>query len=163
MGRYPGLVSQPKGIEAQTLSLDFAASILEVCEAPPLPKTQGRSWKSLVTVGDPDWRTSWYDEYDSKNRFPYTPNVWALRTDEWKSIRSSHTDGSRNRQPAGLYNLKNDPGETANLIADPEYQSLVGRLSQELEERIAESDPDGEDRMPMDEGIKGELPDEKIR
>ncbi len=75
MGRYPGLVFQPKGIEAQTLSLDFAASILEVCEAPPLPKTQGRSWKSLVTVGDPD----------------------------------------------------------------------------------------GEDRMPMDEGIKGELPDEKIR
>ena len=64
---------------------------------------------------------------------------------------------------AELYNLKTDPGETTNLISDKKYQSLVAKLRKELEQRIAESHPGGKDKMPIDEGIKGELPDEKIR
>ena len=161
--RYPGLTSNAKTIEAQTLTLDFAASILEICEAPPLPKTQGRSWKKLVTSGDPDWRTSWYYEYNYEKQFPYTPNVRALRADEWKYIRYPHGNGSPDRHMAELYNLKTDPGETTNLISDKKYQSLVAKLRKELEQRIAESHPGGKDKMPMDEGIKGELPDEKFR
>ena len=35
--RYPGLTTTAKTIEAQTLTLDFASSILEICGAPPLP------------------------------------------------------------------------------------------------------------------------------
>ncbi|MGC6459308.1 MAG: sulfatase [Akkermansiaceae bacterium] len=161
--RYPALTSNAKTIKAQTLTLDFAASILEICEAPPLPKTQGRSWKKLVTSGDPDWRTSWYYEYNYEKQFPYTPNVRALRADEWKYIRYPHGDGSPDKHMAELYNLKNDPGETTNLISDKKYQSLVAKLRKELEQRITESHPGGKDKMPMDEGIKGELPDEKIR
>ncbi|MGC6464747.1 MAG: sulfatase [Akkermansiaceae bacterium] len=163
--RYPELVSPkfPKVIEAQTLTLDFAASILEICEAPPLEKTQGKSWKKLITTGDPEWRTSWYYEYNYEKQFPYTPNVRALRTDEWKYIRYPHGDGSPDKHMAELYNLKNDPGETKNLIKDERYQELVEKLRKELEQRIREARPDGEDKMPMDEGIKGELPDEKIR
>lgn len=163
--RYPELVSPkfPKVIEAQTLTLDFAASILEICEAPPLEKTQGKSWKKLITTGDPEWRTSWYYEYNYEKQFPYTPNVRALRTDEWKYIRYPHGDGSPDKHMAELYNLKNDPGETTNLIKDERYQELIEKLRKELEQRIREARPDGEDKMPMDEGIKGELPDEKIR
>lgn len=161
--RYPALTSNAKTIKAQTLTLDFAASILEICEVPPLPKTQGRSWKKLVTSGDPDWRTSWYYEYNYEKQFPYTPNVRALRADEWKYIRYPHGDGSPDKHMAELYNLKTDPGETTNLISDKKYQSLVAKLRKELEQRIAESHPGGKDKMPIDEGIKGELPDEKIR
>lgn len=161
--RYPALTSKAKTIEAQTLTLDFAASILEICEAPALPKTQGRSWKKLVTSGDPDWRTSWYYEYNYEKQFPYTPNVRALRTDKWKYIRYPHGDGTPDKHMAELYNLKNDPGETTNLIADKKHQALVAKFRKELDQRIAESHPGGKDKMPMDEGIKGELPDEKIR
>jgi N-acetylglucosamine-6-sulfatase len=161
--RYPGLTKRSKTIEAQTLTLDFAASILEICGAPPLPKTQGRSWKKLVTSGDPDWRTSWYYEYNYEKQFPYTPNVRALRTDEWKYIRYPHGDGSPDQHMAELYNLKEDPGETTNLIAIEKYGPVVAKLRKELDQRIAEAYPDGKDKMPMDEGIKGELPDEKIR
>lgn len=161
--RYPGLTRKGKTIEAQTLTLDFAASILEICGAPPLPKTQGRSWKKLVTSGDPDWRTSWYYEYNYEKQFPYTPNVRALRTDEWKYIRYPHGDGSPDQHMAELYNLKEDPGETTNLIAIEKYGPVVAKLRKELDQRIAEAYPDGKDKMPMDEGIKGELPDEKIR
>ncbi|MDB4572722.1 sulfatase [Akkermansiaceae bacterium] len=161
--RYPGLTTTAKTIEAQTLTLDFASSILEICGAPPLLKTQGRSWKNLVTNGDPNWRTSWYYEYNYEKQFPYTPNVRALRTNEWKYIRYPHGDGSADKHMAELYHLKSDPGETTNLIADEKHKETVAKLRKELDLRITESRPGGKDQMPMDEGIKGELPDEKIR
>ncbi|MDA7891777.1 sulfatase [Akkermansiaceae bacterium] len=161
--RYPGLTTTAKTIEAQTLTLDFASSILEICGAPPLLKTQGRSWKNLVTNGDPNWRTSWYYEYNYEKQFPYTPNVRALRTNEWKYIRYPHGDGSADKHMAELYHLKSDPGETTNLIADEKHKETVAKLRKELDLRITESHPGGKDQMPMDEGIKGELPDEKIR
>jgi len=162
--RYPALVAtdKPRKIDAQTLTLDFAASILDICGAEPLPKTQGLSWKKLISSGDPEWRTSWYYEYNYEKQFPYTPNVRALRTDEWKYIRYPHGDGSPDKHMAELYDLKNDVAERHNLIAKPEHAELVKRLSAELDRRIAEAGATP-DTMPLDEGIKGELPDEKIR
>ncbi|NQT51261.1 DUF4976 domain-containing protein, partial [bacterium] len=51
----------------------------------------------------------------------------AIRTADWKLIRR-HPDG-----PHELYDLKNDPGETRNLIADPAHaatrRSLKARLA----------------------------------
>jgi arylsulfatase A-like enzyme len=165
--RYPKLVpsinNKAKVIEAQTLTLDFASSILEICAAPALAKTQGRSWKKLITSGDPDWRTSWYYEYNYEVQFPYTPNVRALRTNEWKYIRYPHGDGSADKHMAELYNLKTDPGENINLIGKAEYKKTVVKLRDELDALIAEANPGKEDEMPLDEGIKGELPDENVR
>ena len=163
--RYPKIVSPkyPKVIDEQTLTIDFAASILDICEAQPLDKTQGLSWKDLLSGDNTDWRTSWYYEYNYEVQFPYTPNVRALRTDQWKYIRYPHGDGSPDKHMAELYNLDSDPGETNNLIADPAHASVVAELRVELDQRIKEAHPDGVDKMPLDEGIKGELPDEKIR
>jgi len=163
--RYPKLVSTkyPKVIEAQTLTLDFASSILDICEVEPLPNTQGASWKNLITRGDPAWRTSWYYEYNYEIQFPYTPNVRALRTNDYKYIRYPHGDGSPDKHMAELYHLKTDPEENINLIDKPEYSALVGQLRSELDRLIAKANPQKADTMPVDQGIKGELPDEKIR
>ena len=163
--RYPGLVSPkfPKVVDDQTLTLDFAASILEICGARPLPRTQGRSWKKLITAGDAEWRTSWYYEYNYEKQFPYTPNVRALRTDRWKYIRYPHGDGSPDKHLAELYDLENDPEERHNLIRLKKHEGLIRKLRAELDQRIAEAHPGGKDKMPLDEGIKGELPEESIR
>ena len=64
---------------------------------------------------------------------------------------------------AELYNLKDDPEERHNLIKDPKHAKLVKELAVELDRVIAEALDGKPDTMPMDEGIKGELPDEKIR
>lgn len=162
--RYPKLVSpkMPKVISAQTLTLDFAPTILEICGAEALPKVHGMSWAKLLEGDDPDFRTSWYYEYNYEKQFPYTPNVRAIRTDDWKYIRYPHGDGTPDKHMAELYNLKTDVEERHNLIADPKYQELVVKLGKELEGLIAASGA-VPDTMPMDEGIKGELPDEKIR
>lgn len=161
--RYPDLIEEGTVIDAQTLTLDFASSILEICGAPALPKTQGASWKKLVSEGDDDWRTSWYYEYNYEKQFPYTPNVRALRTDEWKYMRYPHGDGSADKHMAELYNLKDDPEERNNLINDPKHADLVKELRAELDRRISEALGGREDTMPMDEGIKEGLPDKSIR
>lgn len=161
--RYPGL---PKGrvIAQQALTLDIAPSLLELCGAPPLPNIHGRSWVKLVREGDPAWRQAWFYEYNYEQQFPYTPNVRALRTDEWKYIHYPHGDGSADRHLAELYNLKNDPEEDHNLIADPQCARKVAELQAELAQLMRETSLTPEtDKMPVDAGIKKELPDQKIR
>ena len=162
--RYPGLTdpSTPRVIDEQVLTVDFAPSILELCGAEPLPRTHGRSWVKLVREGDPDWRSSWYYEYNYEKQFPYTPNIRGVRTDRWKYIRYPHGDGGPDRHPAELYDIRSDPDERHNLIADERYAPVVDRLRADLDRLIREADglPDS---MPLDEGIKSELPAEEIR
>lgn len=162
--RYPGLTppDQPKQIDGMVLHVDLAPTILELCQAEPLPYIHGKSWAKLVREGDPDWRTSWFYEYNYEKQFPYTPNVRGVRTDEWKYIRYPHGDGSPDRHLAELYHLASDPEETRNLIRNPRHADKVRELQALLFRCMAETGA-FPDKMPLDEGIKSELPDLKIR
>jgi N-acetylglucosamine-6-sulfatase len=165
VARVPTVVptSRPKIVEQQVLTLDVCPSILELCGVQPPKDIHGRSWVTLVRDGaDPSWRTSWYYEYNYEKQFPYTPNVRGVRTDGWKYIRYPHGDGSPDRHKAELYDLKADPEEATNLIDDPRHAQTVERLKGELA-RLIRASGVTQDRMPLDEGIKGELPDQKIR
>jgi N-acetylglucosamine-6-sulfatase len=148
----------------QVLAMDLAPSLLDLCNASPLEKIQGRSWKQLVLAGDPAWRKAWFYEYNYEKQFPYTPNIRGIRTDEWKYMRYPHGDGSRDRHLDELYHLKSDPLETRNLARNPQHAATRTKLAAELSALLAAEGltPD-KDRMPLDEGIKTELPDQKIR
>ena len=159
----PGLPSDTV-VSGQVLTTDVAPSLLELCGAKPLPNIQGRSWVSLSHGKDPEWRKGWFYEYNYEKQFPYTPNVRGIRTDEWKFIRYPHGDGKPDRHMAELYHLKQDPLELKNLASDPEYASARRELEQQLSQLMAaEGLTPATDRMPLDEGIKSELPDQKIR
>ncbi len=156
----------PKGkvIEQQVLTIDIAPSVLELCNAEPLADIQGRSWKKLVTSGDDAWRKSWLYEYNYEKQFPYTPNVRAVRTDQWKYIRYPHGDGAGDRHLDEMYDLKSDPGELKNLSRDPALASKRRELIAELDNAMQAVGLDPQaDRMPLDEGIQTRLPDQKIR
>ena len=164
--RYPGLAdpNQPKVIEPQVLTIDMAPSMLELCDAPPLENIHGRSWVKLVREGDPDWRKSWFYHYNYEKQFPYTPNVRGVRTESWKYVHYPHGDGGPDRHKAELYNIEFDPEERYNLIDRPKYAPVVQRLKAELARLLAATGLTPEtDKMPIDEGIKQELPDAKIR
>lgn len=164
--RYPGLTppDQPKVVEEQVLTVDLAPSLLELCNAPPLPDIHGKSWVKLVRQGDPDWRTSWFYYYNYEEQFPYTPNVRGVRTESWKYVHYPHGDGSPDRHKAELYNIEFDPEERHNLIDRPKYADVVRDLKAELVELMAATGlTPGNDPMPLDQGIKTELPDAKIR
>jgi N-acetylglucosamine-6-sulfatase len=162
--RYPGLTpkDQPKDVTKQVLTLDVAPSLLELCHAEPLPKIQGKSWVKLATSGDNDWRSAWFYEYNYEKQFPYTPNVRGIRTDDWKYVHYPHGDGDADRHMAELYDLKNDPGELKNLISDPKFSAKRRELQVALA-TLEEESGLGEDKMPLDEGVKSALPDAKIR
>jgi N-acetylglucosamine-6-sulfatase len=164
VARYPGLTptNRPRVVEQMVLHVDTAPSILDVCGADALPNIHGKSWKRLAQGDATGWRKAWFYEYNYERQFPYTPNVRGVRTDEWKYIRCPHGDGSPDRHMAELYHLKSDPDETRNLINDPKHAAKVKELAAELE-RLMKETGIVRDEMPLDAGIKQELPDLKIR
>lgn len=164
--RFPGLVKpeQPKIVEQQVLTVDMAPSLLELCGAPALKNIHGKSWVKLVQQGDAAWRKSFLYHYNYEKQFPYTPNVRSVRTETWKYTRSPHGDGGPDRHPAELYNIEFDPEERHNLAANPKYAGVVKDMQGELLEVMKQVGlTPGNDKMPLDEGIKSELPDQKIR
>ena len=162
--RYPGL-AKGKVVQEQALTLDVAPSLLDLCGAKPLDNIHGKSWVKLVRDGsDPAWRKSWFYEYNYEKQFPYTPNVRAVRTDEWKYMHYPHGDGTPDRYIGELYNVKSDPDERFNLWAEPKQAARIEELKTLLIDLMAETGLTPEnDKMPLDEGIKKELPDAKIR
>ncbi|MEY4395957.1 MAG: hypothetical protein RL595_3206 [Planctomycetota bacterium] len=160
--RYPALTKVPKIISEMVVTVDMAPSILELCEARPMENIHGKSWVKLVRQGDDDWRKSYLYHYNYEKQFPYTPNVRGVRTNDWKYVHYPHGDGKPDRHLAELYDLKNDPSETKNLIANPNYAAKVQELKNELE-RLKKQLGLEKDTMPLDEGIGTALPDAKIR
>ncbi len=160
--RYPRLIKPGTVVKEQVLNIDMAPSIVDICRVRPLEKVHGRSWKQLLKADNKGWRKSWLYEYNYEKQFPYTPNVRGVRTDTWKYAHYPHGDGGPDRHTAELYNLKQDPNETKNLINDPKYASVVRELKAELA-RLLEQTGAVPDKMPLDEGVKMELPEESIR
>jgi arylsulfatase A-like enzyme len=162
--RYPGLAARPKVIEEQVLTVDMAPSLIELTGGRSLANIDGRSWVTLVRSGDPSWRRSWFYYYNYEKEFPYTPNVRGVRTAQWKYIRYPHGDGGPDRHMAELYDLQKDPEERVNLVATPAASPTVEELTAELNRLMAATGLTAQtDRMPLDLGIKKELPDQKIR
>lgn len=165
--RYPGL-AKDRVVNQQVLTEDLSPSLLELCGAAPTPKCDGRSWVKLCRNGSDDaWRTAWFYEYNYEKQFPYTPNIRGIRTDRWKYIRYPHgpqLDSEPDKHLAELYDLQSDPEERMNLIKDPLQASRIADLQQQLYSLMKDSGLDPkEDKMPVDQGIKSELPDQKIR
>jgi len=160
--RYPPVFKQPLVIEQMVLTEDIAPSIVELCGLSPMKKIHGESFVRLASGTSTRWRKSWYYEYNYEKQFPYTPNVRGVRTDEWKYIHYPPGDGGPDRHKAELYQIKNDPEESHNLIDDPQYRGQVKELQKELA-RLMKAAGGLPDKMPMDEGVKSELPDQKIR
>lgn len=160
--RYPTLIKPGTVINQQVLNIDLAPSILDICGLSPMHNIHGVSWKKLAAGEPVNWRKSWYYEYNYEKQFPYTPNVRGVRTDRWKYVHYPHGDSNKDRHMAELYDLKNDPEEINNLINDPAFADIVIEMKAELK-RLMEETNAFPDKMPLDEGIQSQLPDEKIR
>ena len=61
-----------------------------------------------------------------------------------------------------LYNMERDPAETSNLAADPKYKAVKDKLAIELAKTLKATGANP-DKMPIDQGIKTNLPDKDIR
>jgi N-acetylglucosamine-6-sulfatase len=159
--RYPPL-GTGKVVEQMVLHQDTAPSLLELCAAPALPNLHGQSWVKLVRGETKQWRQAWFYEYNYEKQFPYTPNVRGVRTERWKYIHYPHGDGMPDRHLAELYDLAHDPHESKNLIRAPAHAQTVRELQAELQ-KLMHAVGLTKDAMPLDAGIKKDLPDLRIR
>ena len=153
--RYPPLARPGTLISNMVLSLDLAPSLIDLCGAKPLRDAQGISWKPLLQGRRTAWRSAFLYEYNYEPQFPYTPNVRAVRTPEWKFIRYPHGDGSPDRFTAEMYHLADDPSEMKNLAHDPKWARQRRALERELEKQSKAAGPDS---MPVYGGIVNVLP-----
>ena len=159
----PGLPSG-KILDAQVLTIDIAPSILDLCGEKPLDNIQGQSFKAVCNDDAAAWRRGWFYEYNYEKQFPYTPNIRGIRTSDWKYIHYPHGDGSPDRHMAEMYDLRHDPQELTNLAEQKAHAAKRNELADQLAALLEKEGLTPEtDRMPMDEGIKSELPDKKIR
>ena len=123
MVRFPKFARDGALEDADVLNIDLAPTILDYAGL-EIPETmQGRSWRELLEKGDAtDWRKSiFYEYFESAGA---APTLQAVRTSNYKLVKyPNHPDWTQ------LFDLKNDPYETRNLVNDP---VLLSRMEAEL-------------------------------
>ncbi|MFM8393729.1 MAG: sulfatase/phosphatase domain-containing protein, partial [Acidobacteriota bacterium] len=134
--RVPMLMQCPelfKGgttIEQVVANIDIAPTLLEAAALRPPANLDGRSFLGLgrLTGGSAGpWREELLYEYFWERNFPHTPTIHALRGDRYKYI---HYHGVWDSDE--LFDLREDPRETKNLIDSPEHRQVVKEMNQKL-------------------------------
>ena len=117
--------SNPITIQNQVRSVDILPTILDILSIQQDKNFKEIDGKSLVSVinGEQDSRIAFSQSGNPLNsgKPPKEPNVYSVRTDEWKYIRNLHDNSEE------LYKLKQDPDESQNLVNQEINQSIEMR------------------------------------
>ncbi len=134
LARCPALIKPGITIEQMILNLDIAPTVLELAGIRKPAQVQGYSFVPLLKSQQIPWRDRLFYEYYWENAFPQTPTQYAVRTDQYKFIR---TQGTWDIDQ--LFDLKKDPYEINNLIRDPAMQETAKQLNKELWEWLGKT------------------------
>jgi N-acetylglucosamine-6-sulfatase len=137
--RVPMLMRAPGAaggtvVEKVVANIDVAPTLLEAAGLRPPGDLDGRSMLPLLQDHGAPWRSELLYEYFWERNFPQTPTVHALRGDRYKYIRY-HGIWDADE----LYDLREDPHETRNLIASPEHLEIVAEMNRRLFEILDET------------------------
>jgi N-acetylglucosamine-6-sulfatase len=126
--RYPKLIKAGASREQAALNVDIAPTLLELAGAPIPKEMHGRSLVPVLKGNVKNWRQSFLTEYFAEERFPNIASWQAVSNAQWKYVHYTELD-----EADELYDLKADPGEMKNLIAEPGAQSALKKMKQELQ------------------------------
>lgn len=132
---YDPRVNKHRDIEDMALNIDVPATILDLAGIDIPESYQG---KSLVPVINGKEKSIGRDTVLIEHlwEFENIPPSEGIRTNEWKYFRYVN-----DKSLEELYNLKDDPKETNNLAANPEYKDVLLELrakNDELGQRYAD-------------------------
>ena len=125
--RCPEIFSGSKTMEPMIQNIDVAPTILAAAGIEKPAHFQGQSILPLLQAKEVKWRDKIFYEYYWEHDYPQTPTMHGVRTDRYKLIRY-HGIWDTNE----LYDLQEDPYEMNNLIASPEHQALVEKLTGDI-------------------------------
>ena len=121
--RDPAAPSTARGItvEATTLNLDIAPTLLDRAGLPVSDRIQGRSLLPFLQGTPPaSWRKDWYFEH--LFRHPRIPRSVGVRADDrWTYIRWIDLENPVEE----LYNRETDPHQARNLAGDPAFRNTL--------------------------------------
>lgn len=130
--RWPGVVTPGSVINECITNLDWFPTLLAMAGEKPKEGAliRGRNFLPLLRGESIPWENDFYGEYAMHHGADADMRMY--RTPEWKLMRDFRRPGKDE-----LYDLKNDPGETKNLIDDPAYAAKREELSEKLNARQA--------------------------
>jgi N-acetylglucosamine-6-sulfatase len=131
----PGWIRPGTVVTEMVRNIDIAPTILELAGVPPAQPVDGRSVVAALTGGHLAGTSELLYEYYWEYAFPHTPTTLALRGDRFKYILY-HGVWDKNE----LYDLRADPEERVNLIADPAYRDTVLAMHDRLWTRLRDTD-----------------------
>ncbi len=127
MMQYPNRYEGGKVVEKVIGNIDIGPTIMHAAGLQTPSYMDGQSFLDLPNQPDMKWRDYFLYVYYWEKNFPQSPTQFALRGDRFKYITYYGL-----WDVDELYDLKADPGETKNLIHDPQYKSVV----EEMENRL---------------------------
>ena len=129
--RVPLIVHDPRlpaarrgaTVDAMTLNIDFAPTLLDVAGLGVPREMQGRSLAPLLRGERPrDWRTEFFYEHHTLPRI--IPPSEGVRTERWKYLRWVEAKPVMEE----LYDLAKDGGEERNLAGDAAHAQTLEEL-----------------------------------
>ena len=137
--RYPKEIPAGKRVKDIILNIDFPSLLLEYADIQQPKSFQGKSFRKNLLMETPqDWRDKMYYRYyaHALNR----PAHLGIRTDRYKLIfyygMSLGMKGTYTNEPTSpaweFYDLKNDPFELKNEYENPNFNTTIAQLKNEL-------------------------------
>ncbi len=133
--RCPEIFGGSKTMEPMIQNIDVAPTILAAAGIERPAHFQGQSILPLLQGKEVKWRDKIFYEYYWEHDYPQTPTMHGVRTDRYKLIRY-HGIWDTNE----LYDLQEDPYEMNNLIASPEHQALIEKLTNDIYDWLESTD-----------------------
>ncbi len=126
--KYPGVI-KPKTVNNDIITnIDFAPTILEMAKVNSPKSVQGKSfYKNLTRKRSNDWRQSMYYHYYEYPFYHHVQPHYGIRNERYKLIHFYY-----DIDVWELYDLKNDPNETNNIISSKDHEKLIESLKIEL-------------------------------
>ena len=135
LARCPDLFPGGGVVEQVVANLDIMPTCLATAGIEAPAGMDGQNFVPLAQGKKAAWRDSLLYEYYWERNFPQTPTMHALRSDRYKYIRY-HGIWDSNE----LYDLKEDPKETSNLIDSPKLAGVVKEMNAKLFEILEKTD-----------------------
>ena len=122
------ILDQIRRLREETLAemVDIFPTVAELCGVPTPKYLSGVSLAPVLTNPDSTPRSSAYTKQGGDS----------IRTPRYRFTRWGSRSDSNNVE---LYDHQDDPEELKNLALDPKYADEVGRLSDVLDQRIAQA------------------------
>lgn len=125
---YPEHIKPGITVDGLTQNIDFAPTLLDMCQIAIPDDMQGKSFKALVQNGKTpkDWRRSLYYHYYEYPGFHSVRAHYGVKMERYKLMHFPKENLWE------LYDLKNDPSEINNIYGRQGTEKITEELQQEL-------------------------------